>query len=210
MRRRTYHTALVGGHRSVGHSKAEGADVVGDDLHGDAMLAAVFFARQLGDAADELAERYRSRSCSRPAVRNCTSAQTHAGIHVFFRQWLQGSRIVAVILDEDQVPYFNQITRVVYEHTALLRRQIVAWVVMDFRAGAAGAGHAHSQKFSLAGRRTTRPGSKSVQFIPERLGLHVGFYRVVAHKGRWPRAAPFPRAKVLGKLTPNPTRWPLF
>ena len=49
-------TALVGGHYSIGHGEAERAHMVGDDLHGDAVLATVLFARQLGDAADERLE----------------------------------------------------------------------------------------------------------------------------------------------------------
>ena len=49
-------TALVGRHCAVGHGETEGADVVGDDLHGDAVFAAVLFARQLPDAADERLE----------------------------------------------------------------------------------------------------------------------------------------------------------
>ena len=46
-------SALVGGHRAVGHAEAERTHVVGDDLHGDAVLAAVLFACQFPDAADE-------------------------------------------------------------------------------------------------------------------------------------------------------------
>ena len=45
--------ALVGGHRAVGHGEAERTHVVGDDLHGDAVLTAVLFARQFGDATDK-------------------------------------------------------------------------------------------------------------------------------------------------------------
>src|SRR5215207_3588525 len=97
--------------------------------------------------------------------------ETHPGIHMFLRQWLEAPIVEEVVLDEDVIPKFK-IARTLPVHTAevVSAAQVVALlaeVKMDLRAGTAGTGFRHLPEVFLAPEEQHMRGVEAGLLLPD-------------------------------------------
>ena len=144
----------VGGQLSVGNGETHGADMVGNDAHGNVnrLVLAVGLASHLPQLLDQRLENIGVVIGLLALYRHAEAFKTHARIHVFFRQLHQTSVGAAFKLHEHVVPDFHH-QRVVVVHAFaaghappfLVRTQ----VNVDFGTWAARAGIAHLPEIVL-------------------------------------------------------------
>ena len=135
--------ALVGGQDAVRHHEHRGTDVVGDDADGDIVffVVAVVLA---GDLLDMV--QHRSHGVDLKQVADILhhagqTLQAHAGVDVGLGQALVMAVSVRVELAEHQIPDLHVAVAVAAHAAGRLAAAVFgAAVIVDLRAGAAGAG----------------------------------------------------------------------
>src|SRR5690606_32326729 len=141
--------ALVGGADAVGDHHRPAADVVGDDAqrHVGAQVAAVTRAGQLGGAVQDPAQGVGLVDVVDALQDRRHALQAHAGVDVLGGQVALdvevdlAADLAQLRLHEDEVPDLQ--VAVLVDDRAALVAVLGPAVVVDLRAGAAGAGHAH-------------------------------------------------------------------
>ena len=167
--------AFIGGHGAVGDGEGQGADVIGDDPHRGAQAPVGFVpSAELDDLLDDRAEQVGPVVGIDALLDGGEPLQAHAGIDVLGRQFGQPAVLVAVILDEDQVPDLQKtLAAAVDAAVGFSAGELLPTVVMQLRAGTAGTGLAHLPEVFLGPEAQHPFGGKIGHLGPQLGGLVV-------------------------------------
>ena len=136
-------SALVAGQNAVGNHKGGCTDVIGDDPQGHVHLHALAIGctGELGDLIGDVHDGVHIEQAVYILADHRQTLQAHAGVDVFLSQLGVVALAVVVKLGENVVPDLH-IAVAVAAHGAvrLAAAVLLAPVIIDFRAGAAGAG----------------------------------------------------------------------
>ena len=101
--------AVVRRQDSVGYHERRGADVVGDDLDGHVLLRvlAVLDVDELAGLVHDGTEEVRLKVVRHALHDGGEALEPHAGVYILMRKRREVARFVAVVLHEDEVPYFE-------------------------------------------------------------------------------------------------------
>ena len=135
--------ALVGGQDAVGCHKDGGTDMVGDDADGDVVLF-ILFILLAGDALHMVQHGGNGVDLEQVVDilhNDGQTLQAHAGIDVGLGQQFIVALAVSIVLAEDQVPDLHEAVAITADATGGFAAAVLqAAVIVDLRAGAAGAG----------------------------------------------------------------------
>ena len=135
--------ALVGRQDAVGGHKDGGTDVVGNHADGDVILLvlAVLLARDALDVVQNGGNGIDLEQVVDILHDDGQTLQAHAGINVRLGQQLIVALAVGIILTEHEVPDLHEAVTVAADAAGRLAAAVLqAAVIVDLRAGAAGAG----------------------------------------------------------------------
>ena len=137
--------ALVGRQDAIGSHKDGGTDVVGNHADGDVILLvlAVLLARDALDVVQNGGNGIDLEQVVDILHDDGQTLQAHAGINVRLGQQLIVALAVGIILTEHEVPDLHEAVTVAADAAGRLAAAVLqAAVIVDLRAGAAGAGRA--------------------------------------------------------------------
>ncbi len=143
-------STFVGRTYAVGDHERERSAVVGDDPERDVDLAAgaVAVAAEAFGEGDHVPQEIGVVVAEHPLQNGRDALETHAGVDVLGRQFLELAPLIAVVLDEHQVPQLDE-PRTATVHRADVPRRLTtvaaarAAIDVDLRARAARPGLAH-------------------------------------------------------------------
>ena len=134
--------AFVAWHHAVGNQEGTGTDVVGNHFQAGNVHAECH-AGFAGGGFEQVFKQIDFIVAVHMLHHGGHALQTHAGIHRGFGQRVHIARFVAVELHEYVVPDFDKAVAVFFGASRRATPDMLAVVVEDFGAGAAGAGVAH-------------------------------------------------------------------
>ena len=134
----------VGGELTIGDSKGNRTDMVGDDAHSDIrlLISAIFDPRERGDSLDHRGEDIGIIVRRLPLHSHTETLEAHPRIDDALRQWLERAICLTVVLHEDEVPDLDDLGVALVDQRETidsLTLFVRADVDMDLRARAAGA-----------------------------------------------------------------------
>ena len=148
--------ALVGRHHAVGNGERRGPGVVGNDPKGNVSFrgVAVPRGRQPFGEPDDVAQQVGIVVARHVLQHRDDALQAHPGVHVGCGQRVERPVGVAVVLDEDQIPEFDEARTAGVDLAAVagrvaIRTRLRAAVDVNLRARAARAGLAHFPEIVL-------------------------------------------------------------
>ncbi len=171
--------ALVAGGDAVADEHGRGADVVGDHAQRDvrALGGAVLHAGQLGGLVHDHAQGVGLVHVLHALQDHREAFEAETRVDVLRRQVAEDREVVlpvagaALVLHEDQVPDLH--VTLVVDGRAALDAELGAAVVVDLRAGAAGAGDSHGPEVVLLAQALDALGGDADLLAPDLLGLVV-------------------------------------
>ena len=138
--------AVVRRQDSVGYHERRGADVVGDDLYRHVLLRvlAVLDVDELAGLVHDGTEEVRLEVVRHALNDGGEALEPHAGVYILMRKRREVARFVAVVLHEDEVPYFEISVAVAADGAGRLAAGELRPLVVDYLgarpAGPDGAG----------------------------------------------------------------------
>ena len=179
--------ALVAGQHAIADHEGGGADMVGDDAQGHVFLAALAVARagNLGDLVRDVHHRVDIKEGVNVLAHNGKTLKAHAGIDVLLLEL--GVVVVAVVVElgEDDVPDLHIAVAVAADGAAGLAAAVLfAAVIVNFRAGTAGAGAVLPEVVFLAELEDAVLGNADL-LVPDAERLVIGGRRFVAGEDGW-------------------------
>ena len=135
--------AFVGGQDTVADHEGGGADVVGDHAQRDVhfMGFAVVGAGELADLVGNVHDRVHVKERVHVLAHDGQTLQTHAGVDVFLLEFGVMSLTVVIELREDVIPDLDiSVTVAANGAAGLAAAVLLAAIIIDLRAGTAGAG----------------------------------------------------------------------
>ena len=154
--------------------------MVGDHAEGNVggFGSAISFSRKFFGGSDQVAHEVDVVVGKRALKHRRDPLQSHAGVHMFGRQFGQLSVLAAVVLDEDQIPQLDEAGAIAVHPAAvaLLPLSVAgpgAAIDVDLAAGAAGSGLSHFPEIILLAEAQDALGRKPAYLAPELLGILV-------------------------------------
>ena len=135
--------ALVGGQHAVGDQERGGAQMVGDDAVGTCCGPSASTPVRSADRLDQGAEQVDVVIVVRALKHRGDALQPHAGIDGGLGQLEPRAAGLLLELHEDQIPDLDEAVAILVRRARRAARDVVAVIVEDLRARAAGAGVAH-------------------------------------------------------------------
>ena len=172
--------AFVGGKDAVGNHEGRGTAVVGNDAQGGIHVVGVgsgegiFHARHGSGVLDDVLEQVAVEVGALALADGGDALEAHAGIDVGMFEQFALAGLLLVVLGEHEVPDLKEAVAVALADAAVRAAlHVFALIHVDFGAGAAGAGVAHSPEVVLLAHADDAFGSEAGNLLPEGEGFVV-------------------------------------
>ncbi len=166
--------ALVRGRHAVGDQEGGRTQVVGDDPVRRGALALGLGRGQLFRGVDQALEQVDVIVGVDALQHGGDALQTHAGVDRLLGQFANDLVVLLLELHEDVVPDLDEAVAVLVRRTGRAAEDVVAVVVEDLGAGAAGAAVAHGPEVVVGGDADDLLVREARHLLPDVEGLIVG------------------------------------